>query len=73
MKLRCGNTVIETDHIEYTQKFSSGSAKIYFTSGYTLDVVCGIKTSDSRAATFDGTAEQFLNTIENTDKLKQDR
>ena len=73
MKLRRGNTVIETDHIEYTQKLSSGMAKRYFTSGYTLDVVCGIKSTDPRAATFDRTAGQFLDTIENTDRLKQDR
>lgn len=66
MKIRCGNTIIETDYIEYTQKLSSGAAKVYFTSGQTLEVLCGLKTTDPRAATFEGTADQFLDTIENT-------
>ena len=72
MKLRLGNTIIETDYIEYAQKQSSGTARIYFISGNTLDVVCGLKTTDPRAATFDGTADQFLEAIENTDTLKPD-
>ena len=72
MKFRCGDTVIETDYIEYVQKQSSSAARIYFISGYVLDVVCGIKTTDPRAATFDGTADQFLDSIESTDKMKPD-
>lgn len=70
MKLRCGDTVIETDYIEYAQKQGSSTAKIFFISGYVLDVVCGVKTTDPRAATFEGTADQFLDAIENTDKVK---
>ena len=72
MKLRCSNTVIETDHISYTQKLNHGTVRVHFISDDVLDVVCGMKTTDPRAATFDGTVEQLLNTIENTDKLKQD-
>lgn len=70
MKLRCGDTVIETNYIEYAQKQSSGTAKIYFISGNMLDVVCGLKTTDRRAVMFDGTADQFLDAIENTDTVK---
>lgn len=70
MKLRCGDTVIETNYIEYVQKQSSGTAKIYFISGNTLDVVCGLKTTNPRAAIFEGTANQFLDAIENTDTAK---
>lgn len=70
MKLRCGDTVIETDYIEYAQKQSSGTARIYFISGNMLDVVCGLKTTNPRAAMFEGTANQFLDAIENTDTAK---
>ena len=71
MKLRFSDTVIEIDHIAYTQKLSYGTVRVHFISGDVLDVVCGIKTTDPRVVTFEGTAEEFLDTIENTDKFKQ--
>ena len=68
MKLRLGDTLIETDYIEYVERVASHTVKVFFVSGKTLDVHCGIK-SDA-AATWDQDADGFLQTLQNTDAVK---
>ena len=70
MKLRVGKFLIETDYIEMVEWLSPHTAKLYFVSGTTLDVVCGIKTT--APATWDQEAEGFIQTLENTDFEKLD-
>ena len=68
MKLRIGDFLIETDHIEMIEWLSEYNVKIFFVSGRTLDVVCGIQTTSS--AFWNQTAEEFIQTIHNTDFTK---
>ena len=65
MKLRVGEYLIETDHIEIVEWISQYNVKIYFVSGETLDVVCGIKTT--APANWDQDADAFIQMIQNTD------
>ena len=64
MKLRVGKFLIETDHIEMVEQLSPHTVKLYFVSGETLDVVCGIKTT--APATWDQEADGFIQTLQNT-------
>lgn len=73
MKLHIGDTMLETDHIEYLQKVGPHTVKVYFTSGAVLDVVCGLKTDSKDAAVFNGDANAFLIVIENVEKLKTEK
>ena len=68
MKLRLGNVLIETNHIEVVERVAPHTCKVFFVSGYVLDVHCGIK-SDA-AAVSDQDANGFIQTIENTDAVK---
>lgn len=68
MKLRLEKMLIETDHIETVEKISTHTVKIVFVSGYVLDVHCGIKTTTP--AVWDQDADDFIQTIQNTDYLK---
>ena len=45
MKLELGNTMLETDYIEYLQRIGLSSITVYFISGAGLDIVCGLKTA----------------------------
>ena len=69
MKLRVGKFLIETDYIEMVEWLSPHTAKLYFVSGTTLDVVCGIKTTSP--ATWDQDADGFIETLQNTDVSKR--
>ena len=42
MKLRLGDVLIETDHIEFAEKVAPHTVKLVFVSGTTLDVHCGV-------------------------------
>ena len=66
MKLRLGNTIIETDYIEYIQKLTDHSAKITFTSGEMITVICEGPTNMDAAA-FEGDLDALLDLIENSD------
>ena len=70
MKLRVGKFLIETDYIEMVEWLSPHTAKLYFVSGTTLDVVCGVKTTSP--ATWDQDASAFIETLQNTDFAKRD-
>ena len=45
MKLLVGKVLIETDHIETVEKLSPHTVKVFFVSGRTLEVICGIKST----------------------------
>ena len=68
MKLRLGNTLIETDHIEFIERVAPHTVKLFFVSGTVINVHCGVK-SDA-AATWNQDADGFIQTIQNTDAIK---
>ena len=68
MKLRLGNMLIETDHIECVERVAPHTVKVFFVSGKTLDVHCGIKSN--AAATWTQDADGFIQTLQNTDAVK---
>ena len=68
MKLRLGDTLIETDYIEIAERVSSHTVKLYFISGAVLDVHCGVKSNAT--ATWNQDADGFIQTLHNTDAVK---
>ena len=68
MKLRVGKFLIETNHIEMAERLSPHTAKLYFVSGKTLEVICGLKTT--APATWDQDADGFIQTLQNTDSAE---
>jgi len=68
MKLRLGDVLIETNYIEMADKVAPHTVKLVFISGKTLDVHCGVKSN--AAATWNQDAEGLLQTLENTDAVK---
>ena len=64
MKLRLGNTIIETDYIEYVQKLTSHSAKIAFTSGEVITVICET-IANTHVAEYDSDVDTLLDIIGN--------
>ena len=68
MKLRLGDTLIETDYIERIQRVAPHTVKLIFISGTVLDVHCGIKSN--APATWNQDAEGFIQTLHNTDAVK---
>jgi len=68
MKLRLGDVLIETDYIEMADKVAPHTVKLVFISGKTLDVHCGVKSNTP--ATWNQDAEGLLQTLENTDRVK---
>ena len=68
MKLRVGKLLMETDHSEMIEWLSEHNVKVFFVSGMTLDVVCGIQTTSP--AFWEQTADEFIQTIHNTDFTK---
>ena len=68
MKLRLGNVLIETDHIEAVERVASHTVKLFFVSGKMLEVHCGIKSE--APATWNQDAEGFIQTLQNTDAVK---
>ncbi len=71
MKIRLGKVLIDTQHIVAVTQKSPSVCQIEFTSGNTLDVVCGIKTANQDIALFDGDGNQFLDYIENIDNTEK--
>lgn len=69
MKLQLGKTLIETDYIESAEQVAPHTVKLFFVSGRTLEVHCGIKSKSS--ATWNQDADGFIQTLQNTDALKQ--
>ena len=61
MKLQVGKFFIETDYIEMIERLSDHTVKLFFVSGETLDVVCGIKTT--AAATWPEDTDAFIKTL----------
>ena len=59
---------IETDHIEMAGRVAPHTVKFVFISGTTLDVQCGVKLE--AAVTWNQDADGFLQTLENTDTVK---
>ena len=43
MKLRLGDVLIETEHIESIEKVAPHTVKVFFVSGKVIEVLCGIK------------------------------
>ena len=68
MKMRLGNVLIETNHIERVERVSTYTVKVFFVSGNVLEVHCGIK-SDARA-TWELDADTLMQTLQNTDAVK---
>ena len=66
MKLLVGKVLIETDNIEFVEWQSAHTVKIYFVSGYELEVVCGITTKHH--AVWDQDADGFIQTLLNTNE-----
>ncbi|MDE0681715.1 MAG: hypothetical protein OXI63_02250 [Candidatus Poribacteria bacterium] len=65
MKLRLGDVLIETNYIEIADKVAPHTVKLFFLSGATLDVHCGVKSD--HPATWIQDAEGLLQTLENMD------
>ena len=61
MKLQVGKFLIETDYIERVERLSDHTVKLFFVSGKSLDVVCGIKIT--AAATWPEDANAFIKTL----------
>ena len=68
MRLRIGNVLIETNHIECVERVAPHTVKLFFVSGKVLEVHCGIKSE--AAATWNQDADGFIQTIHNTDAVK---
>ena len=68
MKLRMGDVLIETDHIEIVERVAPHTVKLFFVSGKVLDVHCGVK-SDAPAV-WNQDAEGLIQTLQNTDAVK---
>lgn len=68
MKLRLGDVLIETEHIESVEKVAPHTVKIFFASGNVIEVLCGIKGESK--ATWVQDANGFMQTVHNTDTLK---
>ena len=68
MKLRMGDVLIETDHIEIVERVAPHTVKLFFVSGKVLEVHCGVK-SDA-AAVWDQDANGLIQTVQNTDAVK---
>lgn len=68
MKLRLGDVLIETNYIEMADKVAPHTVKLFFLSGKTLDVHCGVKSE--APATWNQDAEGLLRALENTDRLE---
>ena len=68
MKLLVGKVLMETDHIEVVEQLSPHTVRVYFVSGQTCEVVCGIKTTGP--AFWEQDVEGFMQTIQNTDYVK---
>lgn len=66
MKLQVGKILIETDYIERVERQSEHTVKLFFVSGRSVDVVCGIKTT--AAATWPQDADAFIRVLQNTEK-----
>ena len=66
MVIVLGNILIETDFIEKVEQKSDHTCEIQFSSGCSLEVVCGVSTTKLGAGEFDGTASQFLLYIANS-------
>lgn len=66
MKLQVGKILIETDYIEMVEQLSDHTVKLFFVSGKSLDVVCGIKTT--AAAIWPQDADAFIRMLQNTEK-----
>ena len=71
MKIRLGKVLINTQYIVAVTQKSPSICLIQFTSGNTLEVVCGIKIANKDIAVFDGDGSQFLDYIENIDKTEK--
>ena len=71
MKIRLGKVLIDTQYIVAATQKSPSICQIQFTSGNTLDVVCGIKSTNRDMAVFDGDSSEFLDYIENIDKTEK--
>lgn len=68
MKLRMGDVLIETDHIEIVERVAPYTVKLFFVSGNVLEVHCGVK-SDA-AAVWEQDADGLIQTLQNTDAVK---
>lgn len=69
MKLQVGKVLIETDYIEMVERQSQHTVKLFFVSGRSVDVVCGIKSTT--AATWPQDADAFLRVLQSTEKPKK--
>jgi len=68
VKLRLGDVLIETDHIEFVERIAPHTVKLFFISGKMLEVHCGVKSDAS--ATWNQDADGLIQTIHNTDAVK---
>lgn len=68
MKLRMGDVLIETDHIEIVERVAPHTVKLFFVSGKVLDVHCGVKSDAS--AVWNQDADGLIQTLQNTDAVK---
>ena len=68
MKLRLGDVLIETDHIEMADRGAPHTVTLVFVSGTTLDVHCGV-TSEA-AATWNQVVNGLIQKLHNTDAVK---
>ena len=73
MKLQVGKVLIETDYIERVERLSQHTVKLFFVSGKSVEVVCGIKTTSASAATWPEDADAFIRVLQNTEKPKKNQ
>ena len=64
VKLLVGKVLIETDNIEFVEWQSAHTVKIWFTSGYELEVMCGITAKHN--AVWHKNACHFIQTLLDT-------
>ena len=67
MKLQIGKMLVETNHIEMAERVAPHTVKLFFVSGNTLEVHCGI--SSQASATWNQDADGFIQTLQNTDRV----
>ena len=69
MKLLIGNVLIETDNIETVEKLTAHTVRFHFVSGYTLQVICGLKSAHH--AVWDQDADGLIQTLQHADSYEK--
>ena len=69
MKLLIGNALIEIDNIETVEKLMTHTVRLHFGSGYTLEVICSLKSTHRDVWNQD--ADGLIQTLQHTDSYQK--